>query len=175
MKRISLKQFAMAFLLVCFGQAFSQQAHAITGTISGTLYERLLLSSCDDSYDYPDFKLYLKTGQKFSLTSNGRTFTGTFTKNAAQTSLVFTLDAASKSRLAGVLGRSASSLCGATVSVSSFSAPIFRASLAYGASKSSTCNISGSMSVSATGRTAFGAGSAKYLVNIYSACFTGRP
>jgi len=175
MKRNSLKQCVMALLLVCFGQAFSQQAHAITGTISGTLYERLLLSACTDGYDYPDFKLYLKTGQHFSLVADGRTFTGTFTKNAAQTYLVFTLDAASKSRLAGAVGRSASSLCGATVSISSYTAPIFRTSLAYGASKSSTCNISGSMSVSATGRTAFGSGSAKYLINVYSACFTGKP
>jgi len=39
-----------------------QSAHAITGTVTGSLDERLLLSACDDGYSYPSFTLYLKTG-----------------------------------------------------------------------------------------------------------------
>lgn len=152
-----------------------QSAHAITGTVTGTFDERLLLSACDDGYQYPSFTLYLKTGGRFSLRVTGRTYTGTFTRNSSQTSLVFTLDSASRTRLAKAVGSYASSLCGATVTVTRYTAPVFKVALAYGASREETCNITGSMSVSATGRTAYGSGSAKYRVYVAQACFTGKP
>ena len=152
-----------------------QSAHAITGTVTGSLDERLLLSACDDGYSYPSFTLYLKTGGHFSLRVTGRTYTGTFTRNSSQTALVFTLDSASRTRLAKAVALSASRLCGTTVTVTSYTAPVFKVALSYGASRTATCNITGSMAVSATGRTAYGSGSAKYRVYVAQACFTGKP
>lgn len=165
---------ASAFLGLLLLGALSP-AHAITGTIAGTLEERLLLSRCSDAYAYPDFTLTLKTGQKFAVTSNGRTYTGTFTKNAAQTTLVFTMDAASKTRLASTVARMASRLCGATVTVSAYSTPVIKLNLVYGSTRAATCNIYGSMTVTATGRTIYGSGSANYRLLVNSACFEGKP
>lgn len=162
-------------LLLLFLSGSVQSALAITGTVTGTFDERLLLSACADGYKYPSFTLYLKTGGYFSLRTVGRTYTGTFTRNSSQTSLVFTLDAASRTRLKNAVALYASSLCGTTVTVSSYTPPVFKVALAYGASRSSTCNITGAMSVSATGRTAYGSGTAKYQVYVAQACFTGKP
>ena len=150
-------------------------AHAITGTVTGTFDARLLMSSCTDGYSYNAFTLYLKPGGSFSLRVPGRTYTGTFRRNSSQTALVFTLDSASRIRLVKTVALSASSLCGTTVTVTSYTAPVFKVALVYGGSRTSTCNITGSMSVSATGRTAYGSGSAKYRVYVAQACFTGKP
>ena len=150
-------------------------AYAITGTVTGKFDESLVLSACAEGYASPSFTLYLKTGGKFSLKVSGRVFTGTFTRNASQTSLVFTLDTASRNRLAAAVARWASSRCGATVTITRYSAPVFKVGIRYGASRSSSCNISGAMSVSATGRTDYGSGSARYRVAIWEACFEGKP
>ena len=61
------------------------------------------------------------------------------------------------------------------MTVTSYTAPVFKVALSYGSSRSATCNITGSMSVSATGHTAYGSGTAKYLVYVAQACFSGRP
>ena len=150
-------------------------ALAITGTVTGTFDARLLMSSCTDGYRYDDFTLYLKRGGYFTLRVPGRTYTGTFTRNSSQTALVFRLDSASRIRLVKTVALSASSLCGTNVTVTSYTAPIFKVALAYGESREETCNITGSMAVSATGRTAYGSGSAKYRVYVAQACFTGKP
>lgn len=145
-------------------------AQAITGTISGYGRDYLSTSSCGADSSYGPFKITLRTGRKWRMDDDsGAVYTGWFTSDSSQRNLVLKLDSSSESRLVSVLRRWGSNLCGTNVRVKSHSRPVV--TIRFSADFKVA---SGKLTMTATGKTEFGSGSARYTAQFTGATFRGK-
>ena len=145
-------------------------AHAITGTISGDGRDSLSTDGCGSDSSYGPFKITLRTGRKWRMEGDsGAIYTGSFTSDSSQRNLVLKLDSSSEKRLVSVLKRWGSNLCGTDVRIKSHSKPMVTIRL-----NANFKLASGKLTMTATGKTDFGSGSAKYTAQFSGAAFKGK-
>ena len=146
----------------CFAVLLSlltvSSAQAITGTISGYGRDYLYAQGCGSDSSYGPFKITLRTGRKWRMDDDsGAVYTGSFTSDSSLRNLVLKLDSSSESRLVSVLRRWGSNLCGTSVRVKANSKPVV--TIRFSANFKL---VSGKLTMTATGKTEFGSGSARY-------------
>ena len=145
-------------------------AQAITGTISGYGRDYLSTNGCGSDSSYGPFKITLRAGRKWRMDDDsGAVYTGSFTSDSSQRNLVLKLDSSSESRLVNVLKRWGSNLCETNVRIKSHSKPVV--TIRFSANFKL---VSGKLTMTATGKTAFGSGSAKYTAQFTGATFRGE-
>ena len=165
-----IQNFKFFFLIFFLSLAGTNVVYAITGTISGDAHETLITSGCDSGDGYTHFDLLLRTGHKWRMVvDSGYSYSGTFTSDSGQRNLVLSFDSASESRFVNLERQNASSLCNTSVRIKSHSKPV--AKLRFNPSFTS---VSGTLTMTATGKTDFGSGSARYTARFSGATFKGR-
>lgn len=165
-----LRNALAAHLVVLSSLVCISSAHALTGTISGDGYDSLSTSGCGSDSGYSSFTISLRAGRKWRMVDDaGVVYIGSFTTDSSQRNVALKLDSSSESRLVDALRRWSTFLCGTNVRVKSYSKPV-----AYLRFNAKFTSVSGRLTISASGKTEFGSGSARYTAQFSGATFRGK-